>query len=485
MPKKISNQRYPGLTYQPRPNQRDRWRKRYRGKEYYFVRRDGENVEASYRRCLAEWKRLKAEVDRENDPDEIAKAARDHWQGLASEAKAGLERIERLAHPTATDREEYERLLMKKLWAEKHARSGFPLSPSVNEMAAEFRNDVPQFFPWNAKELAETDPVDDGETLRANVDAFLDRKLTQHKQGKLSAKRYGALKTSLDEAVDVLGETSPVANLDGVWMERVRDTFERRVADGKLAPSSARDGLQAWKQFVKWLYERGTIERPRNLDSKEMNIAASTPNPEKFEDDELKTLFAAKPSDRLRLFMLLMLNCGMTQQDVADLTKEEFDAKTGTITRQRSKTRKKHSDKVPTVTWRLWPETLRLLNEFRDKKKAEPLLLLNESGGPLKVNRVVDDKVVTVDNVNVAFGRLRAKMKKAGTDVGKPLKVFRSTASSKLESNATYSRYTQHFLAQSGRTIADRHYVVVDQGEFDAAVEWLGRQWPKLSGCGV
>ena len=44
-------------------------------------------------------------------------------------------------------------------------------------------------------------------------------------------------------------------------------------------------------------------------------------------------------SDRTKLYILLMLNCGMTQKDVADLQKTEVDWDAGYISRKRSKTR--------------------------------------------------------------------------------------------------------------------------------------------------
>jgi hypothetical protein len=39
----------------------------------------------------------------------------------------------------------------------------------------------------------------------------------------------------------------------------------------------------------------------------------------------------------LTLHLLLMANCGFTQQDVSDLSQDEVDWQLGTITRKRSK----------------------------------------------------------------------------------------------------------------------------------------------------
>ena len=57
-----------------------RWRKRYKGRDYYFAGSDGKL--ASYQRCLREWRRLKAKIDLE-DAGGRKQAARASWQPLA------------------------------------------------------------------------------------------------------------------------------------------------------------------------------------------------------------------------------------------------------------------------------------------------------------------------------------------------------------------------------------------------------------------
>ena len=40
-----------------------------------------------------------------------------------------------------------------------------------------------------------------------------------------------------------------------------------------------------------------------------------------------------------------------------------------------------------------------------------------------------------------------------------------------------YKFYCQYFLAQSARTVADRHYVIPNDQEFFEALDWLGKQF--------
>ncbi|WP_404309392.1 hypothetical protein [Neorhodopirellula lusitana] len=489
MPRKVNQDRYPELTFQERAGKPNRFRKRYKGKEYTWVFKAGEKNHDAYKRALADWKGKKAKIDRDAAPTENVAEAKIYWESQAKKYEEEIslfmktlnERPRNLPDPEGVW-ERFRSLFRNMKSAEYYARKGLPIKQTLAHGHGAYK-EIGHMYPWSIMERLGRGTTDPAKTLRASVDLFLKRKLKQHEDGKLSARRYGALKNALDYSCSVLGENTAVSSLDGLSLEKVREALEARISAKEIASSTGRDFLQGFKQLVRWIHERGTIERPRNLDSRDMNIQATPANPAAFTDDELTSIFGFGPSSRTKLYMLLMLNTGATQQDIADLTKDQFDAKAGTISRKRSKTSKHHSNSVPTVTWPLWPETLRLLLEERDSKADQPLLLCNEVGGPLKSTTInADGEVKTIDNIKTAYDRLRRKMRKKDAEVKKPLKVFRSTASSKLESNAEHARYTQHFLAHSGRTVADRHYVVVDQTSFNRAVFWLGQQWSKITG---
>ena len=61
--------------------------------------------------------------------------------------------------------------------------------------------------------------------------------------------------------------------------------------------------------------------------------------------------------------------------------------------------------------------------------------------------------------------------------IDKPLKSFRKSSATRLDSKAEYARYAQHFLGQTGKTIAEEHYLDRDGRPFDEAVMWLGKQY--------
>jgi len=180
----------------------------------------------------------------------------------------------------------------------------------------------------------------------------------------------------------------------------------------------------------------------------------------------------AAASDCTKLYILLMLNCGMTQGDISDLLVTEVDWTAGTITRKRSKTADHKG--VPTVKYSLWPETLRLL---RQERAAEgPRALTNEHGGPLKVEALgAGGKLEKIDNVASAFARLRRK-----TKIAKPPKLLRKTSASLLKSNKEFAGIEVLFLGHAPDTIADRHYAQAPQQTLDEAIVWLGEQYRVL-----
>ena len=258
-------------------------------------------------------------------------------------------------------------------------------------------------------------------------------------------------------------------------LSNYRDHLEGRIGHG-FSHRYAKDHLQAVKQFVRWCWEQELIVLPRILESRDFAIAVPEKRVEVFTQDEIKRLLGGA-NDTTKLYLLLMLNCGMQQQDIADLRQEEVDWKAGRITRKRSKTGD-HKN-VPEVSYLLWEETFRLLMEHRSDHPT--LALTNRNGTPLKTEEIVKGKVKKIDNIRSAFNRVVRKLadKDKTTDpvkIDKPLKLLRKTAASKLAEHEAYGRFAQHFLGHAPSTVADRHYIKPNGGQFDNAMHWLGEQ---------
>jgi integrase len=193
---------------------------------------------------------------------------------------------------------------------------------------------------------------------------------------------------------------------------------------------------------------------------------------EPFAVEEIKQLLG-EASERTRLYVLLMLNCGMYPVDIALLRQDEVDWITGRIIRKRTKTRDRSSN-VPKVDYLLWQETFALLREHRSKNPE--LVLVNAKGAPLWQYKEKNGKVSKITNIQSAYIELM-KNSKLPEEQRKPLKALRKTPSSMLENHAEYGRYAEYFLGEAPKTVASRHYIKPSRKQFDKAIKWLGQQF--------
>lgn len=478
MKKQGYNKRYK-LTYQDGQGN-GRWRKTYKGKIYYFARREGESKDESHARCWKEFEEKKKEIDRES-------------LGVEPWRLALLERIDNVRQ-RMIELQNNDTVENRQLWTLKAAElanyQSF-LDNGINPFGSgEVTTEVPRGLTFEAgSELDEfpppwatSNPVEAARTLGENVKRFMDRQERQVSRGKLSPGRFDALRLALECFVAFVGEKQPIETVNGSTLSRYRDEVESLVDKpkdkGGISAYTGRDRLAIVAQFTRWAWQEELIGLPRILEAKrEFTIALPTPEVKVFTDAELKRLLA-DASERTRLYILLMLNCGFQQTDIAELRQDEVDWKRGYVSRKRAKTRDHES--VPTVTYKLWDVTFELLKQYRSESKQYPeLALTNENGKPLKTMEVVNGKQRIIDNIRKGYQRLQEKIRNSKTapmKIDKPLKLLRKTAASKLGESSEYARFVQHFLCHSsGRTVADKFYVKPNQDQFDAAIEWLGQ----------
>ena len=179
-----------------------------------------------------------------------------------------------------------------------------------------------------------------------------------------------------------------------------------------------------------------------------------------------------KAGDRLRLFLLLMMNCGMYQSDISDLGEDEVDWEARTIRRARSKT------EAQIVTYTLWPPTFALLEQHRNRgdvvlnDKGQPRVLVTGDGKALEAYWMEDDKERRYDTVQSLYSRL-----KRISGIAKPMKNLRKTSASLLATHPQHKYFASYFLAHAPRSVADEFYVVPDDAQFFEALDWLGRQY--------
>jgi integrase len=321
------------------------------------------------------------------------------------------------------------------------------------------------------KRINPKEPVDPDRTVGGQVEAWVRNKRNRHVAGKITAGRYDAYKRNICVFRDWMGAETDLAEITAF---RLRDYYGwlcEQITAGRFAAAYCRSLLNAAKNFITGLAELGMIPLPGNIRSREFT----------FDDHEDKKIIYFTPaeikkllggcdgySERTKLFLLLMLNCGMYQKDIADLLHEEMHWDAGTITRKRSKRKKGGFE----VTYKLWPETFELLKRLRTPGEAGRVLLSGE-GNPLVDYSVKEDgSLRRYDLVNEAYQNLCDRV---GEE--KPIKVFRKTSADRLEKHPVYGRFYDYFLAHAPKSVGERNYVAKPSQElFDEALEWLRRE---------
>ena len=316
----------------------------------------------------------------------------------------------------------------------------------------------------NAKRRQAAIPED--KSVKFHTEKFLAEKEANATLKAISISRAETLRIDLLYFSDWYGQSRPITEIGSQILVDYRTRLLAEAAKEGLSNTWAHSRFSSLKSFVRWLWRLDVLETlPRILDSPDLRISKNTPQIITYTTDEIHLLLR-QSSDRTKLYILLMLNCGMTQKDISDLRHDEVNWERGRITRRRSKTRKHRN--APEVSYVLWKETFDLL--IRERSRDDnPLVLLNENGQPLwQELRGIDGKFKKMDNIRNAFQRLREK-----TGITKTLKSFKKTSASRLRDNSSFASLEQVFLSHAATSMSDKHYTKVPQNLLDEAIKWL------------
>ena len=287
----------------------------------------------------------------------------------------------------------------------------------------------------------------------------------------MSEGRFDAYCRNIGKFAEWIGAQTAIDAIDEAKLEGFFNHLSAKVGADEYSATYAHSLLMTAKQFISRLAEMRFIPLPGNIRSRRFRFNHSAPAKiETFTVEEVRDLLAACDgfSERTKLYLLLMLNCGMYQNDIAELKTNEVGWSKGTLTRARSKTRQRHG---PVVTYKLWPETLALLKKHR---ATGELALTTDEGNPLVRYWLENGVMRRYDAIQSAWSRLAAKMGVRKIRLG--MKHLRKTSASLLGQHPHYKFYANHFLADSPRSIADRHYVRPHDDEFFLALDWLREQ---------
>jgi integrase len=256
----------------------------------------------------------------------------------------------------------------------------FPLFPhAAGVWAKKIRGKLHYFGPWSdpdgalKKYLEQKDalhagkkprPDVEGLTVKDVVNAFLNSKKALVDAGELSPRTWTEYKAMTDELVAHLGKTRLVADLDPDDFASLRNKLAK-----KWGPHRLKKAIQYIRCVFKHAYESGLIDKPvrygpgfKRPSMKTMRLHRAKQGVKLFTAEEVRKLLDAAGTPTKAL-LLLGINCGFGNSDVANLPLSALDLEGGWIDFPRPKTG--IARRCP-----LWPETVGAIREAMAKRPA-------------------------------------------------------------------------------------------------------------------
>lgn len=260
-----------------------------------------------------------------------------------------------------------------------------------------------------------------------------------------------------DDAGPIMPLTADVETITEETVRRMNGAVERSdLAEGS---NTRKKRWGFFRRFVTHLAEERMISCPANLHAKKFRFKGATAKKvARYSLDTIRDTLAAMP-ELPRLWALLGLNASMTNVDIADLSSDMIEG--DLLTRKRVKG--KNLPTVPTVDYRLWPETLALLAKYKSKHRA--LWFTSTTGTPMyewRTNK--KGERVKKDLVGKTYTRLMG---------GKPsvlLCKFRAIGSTMIRDITKNDSITDLFLCHAPTKLIDKNYAASMQADLDNAL---------------
>jgi integrase len=310
--------------------------------------------------------------------------------------------------------------------------------------------------------------TDQSATIGDLIDDYLAQRRVAVEAHQLSQASYASDKYRLAAFrtfCEKRGKTSLADAVSADHLDAYRGQVFRQVSKDKALAVSAKHALRTVKALVLWAHEGERVDTLPRVLNKYAEVSLPVPSPRFFAAEEIQTLYAAA-AERTRLFILLALNCGYTQADIASLEHSHIDWTRGIIVRNRHKTGQPQEHK-------LWPRTLTLLRKHvtQPGQRHPDLAIVGEEGNALVSEKIKDNGTpYKVDAIRLAFARLLSKCK---INDGRGFAIFRKTGA-----NAIAKQYqdgphlTDLYLAHSAKGMRV-HYARQHYDELHKATDWL------------
>lgn len=217
-------------------------------------------------------------------------------------------------------------------------------------------------------------PDDVNVTVQYCCNFLLTRKKMLVESGDLSNRQYLDLKVMCKFVIEHFGRNRSVASISPDDFGVLRAKMSKR-----WAPSGLVARVNNIRQIFRFAYRNGVIEREVRFGdqfappSKRIRRKARSARGEKmYETDEIRLMLESGTAHQ-KAFILLAVNCGLGNQDVALLEHRHLDMTTGWLTYARGKTGVRRRSKV-------WAETiaairLAIAEQPKTKRYAEYLFV--------------------------------------------------------------------------------------------------------------
>lgn len=303
-------------------------------------------------------------------------------------------------------------------------------------------------------------------TVAEFAEKYLESEYARYARGEITAVWFEAVRCHISDFAQRVNEGKRLRFLSELDLEQYRnETLLLPKSDKtgrKISTHTARARLSTVKQMTKWGYQTKLIETlPRNLDGFS-KVKHKTVEVQTFSRKEIELLYT-NANERMKCWMLLALNCGYGQKDIADMRVGEISLMSRRIRRNRSKT------KVLT-DHKLWPITIELLKQTgRFEAGLNERVFLSRFGRPLVSEDYRNDKLLRSDGIRTMFEKLRMKV---GLEAGRGFYTLRKTAATEIE--RIDPLVTEMFLGHVERGMK-KHYAGRDWKRLDSAIMELSK----------
>ena len=209
-------------------------------------------------------------------------------------------------------------------------------------------------------------PKIDGWSVKNAIDYFLDRLQTDVDDGEKSQRHFDDCLRTGKIIVSVFDKHRQTADLDGSDFYELRRIFNRKK-NGKTASPDTRDGhVRRTMAIFNRCINDGKVDRVvfgadfRKKSKRDKSIQAASSEAKFIDAGDIRTLID-NSHYRLKAMILLAVNCGLGNNDIAKLRFDQLDLVDGWLENDRSKTGERRCAS-------LWMETLNALETIIERR---------------------------------------------------------------------------------------------------------------------